>query len=284
MKKHIDLHSHTIYSDGGDTPESLVRAMHMSGVEIMALTDHDTLAGYARAKIEADLYGFRIIPGVEISTNRYHILGLNVDPNESTLQSLLKRSRIYQEGECQQRIDILAKLGMPITFEKLKNLYPESRIGKWNVIMSILADSECREFLSKNNNLVLTPRESFEYYIGKSGIAAKIKHPETIHSLDAIEAIHNAGGIAIIAHPFKQVKDIGREMGKLVQKGIDGVEIQPNYGVQNEPFREYAIRNELMMTYGSDFHGAGYNRALLGKRENGVEANVFEEMMNKWRK
>ena len=145
MKQHIDLHSHTFYSDGSDTPESLVRAMHMSGVDVMALTDHDTLAGYERARAESDRYGFRIIPGVEISTTRYHILGLNVNPAHRGLQKLLERSQRLQEGECQQRIDILAKLGMPITFEKLRREYPESRLGKWNLIMAALGDPECRE-------------------------------------------------------------------------------------------------------------------------------------------
>ncbi|MEK6825192.1 MAG: PHP domain-containing protein [Nanoarchaeota archaeon] len=283
MKQYIDLHSHTIYSDGSDTPESLVRAMHMSGVNVMALTDHDTLAGYSRAKAEADLYGFRILPGIEISTTRYHILGLNVNPNHIGLQKLLQRSQEYQIEECHQRIDILAKQGMPLTFEKLIRLYPESRLGKWNVIMAAMADPECREYILEQNGDMMSPRESFEFYLGKKGIAARIEHRETIHSKEAIDAIHEAGGIAIIAHPFKEVKDIEKELRRLREEGIDGLEIQPNYGEQNESFREYSLKHGLMMTYGSDFHGAGYNRALLGKRENGIELEVFESMLNKWR-
>lgn len=257
--------------------------MHMSGVDIMALTDHDTLAGYARAKIEADKYGFRIIPGVEISTTRYHILGLNVKPDHRGLQELLERSQKYQEGECQQRIDILAKHGMPLTFEKLRKECPDARLGKWNIIMTVLADSDCREYLLQRQGSMLTPRESFEYYLGKGGIAAKIHYPTTIHAAEAIETIHAAGGIAIVAHPFKQVKDFGGELARLVKRGIDGLEVQPNYGIQNEPFRVYAEQENLMITYGSDFHGAGYNRPLLGQTENEVETKVFEEMINKWR-
>ena len=284
QEKHIDFHSHTVYSDGSDTPENLIRAMHMSGVDIAAVTDHDTLASYPRAKKEAERYGFSIIPGVEITTTRYHILGLNVDVNNADLQNLLSLSRELQIEDCRRRIDKLTVHGAPITLNKLQETYPDARVGTWNITMTMLADAPCRDYLARMHGRVPTPREVHNFYLGKAGIGAKVKRDETIHSKEAIASIHEAGGIAIVAHPFNQVQDIEKELGRLCEKGLDGLEIQPNYGMQNEPFSTYALQHNLMMTYGSDFHGAGYTRQLLGRRENCLENQVLEEMLAKWKK
>ena len=113
-------------------------------------------------------------------------------------------------------------------------------------------------------------------------IMAHVEHDEDVHSKEAIDTIHAAGGIAIVAHPFKQVKDFEKEMASLVRKGIDGLEIQPNYGTKNDPFRAYAEKHGLMMTYGSDFHGAGYDRPLLGRGKQNALTNL-DEMLAKWR-
>jgi len=284
-KEYIDLHSHTIYSDGSDTPESLMRAMHMSGVNLAAVTDHDTLASYPRAKAEADHYGFRIIPGVEISTTRYHILGLNVNPEHKKLLALLEHSQRLQVDQCRQRIDNLAAHGVPITLDKLRALYPDARLGTWNITMTMLGDVPCREYLTRMHGYLPVPREVHDYYLRNGGIGAKTKKNESIRSKEAIAAIHDAGGIAIVAHPFKEVKDIEQELGRLRVKGIDGLEIQLNFGDNNEPFRQYALEHGWTMTYGSDFHGAGYDRALLGRRENinAIDCEQLEKMLIAWK-
>ncbi|PIN93744.1 hypothetical protein COU54_01795 [Candidatus Pacearchaeota archaeon CG10_big_fil_rev_8_21_14_0_10_31_24] len=290
--KHVDLHTHTIYSDGTDSPESLVRAMIVSGVEAMALTDHDTMAGYDEALKEAKKWNLELIPGVEVSTHHYHILGLNVDPENQEFRKFLDEVQRRQKEVCVERIGILNNYGVPITVEKLEKAYPLSRLGKWNVINTMIQDPECASYLSKEKYKIdpagnPTPETILRYFVGTKGIAGKISKNRDFSSRESIAQIHNAGGIAIVAHAFKQIKrwddreSVYFVLGKLKERNIDGVEIQPNYGEKNNLIRDYALENGLMMTYGSDFHGAGGTRQLLGRRENQVED--LEKMLNKWR-
>ncbi|GEM_PF-932975 len=268
--QYVDLHMHTFYSDGTDDPTSLVRASKMKGIDVMAITDHDILlcTAYDDAKREADKWNIKIIPGVEVSTERYHILGLNVDPFKLEFQRLLWDIRTNQRELCHQRIEVLKKHGVPISYEKLERNFPESRLGKWNIFMTMVRDEECSEYLARNHKN-LDHETLFRHYI--VNIAKKLPGVPEVTSRDAIEAIHNAGGIAVIAHPFKEVENIEEELGKLRGEGIDGLEIQPNYGDKNIPFREYAEQNGMIMTYGSDWHGPAFPRPLLGRGENYVE-------------
>lgn len=259
----VDLHSHTIYSDGSDTPETLIRAAAIKGTEVFALTDHDTMRGYLEAKVEAEKWGMRLIPGVEVTTSKYHILGLGVQYENQAFQAFLAHSQRIQENNCQQRLEKLAGAGVPITLEKLKHYFPSSRLGKWNIILAMCLDPACKNYLAEQLP-GRTPTEVFAHYLKGSGVAAKIKRDETVRSGEAIDAIHAAGGIAILAHPFLDVQTM-KELDKLRANSIDGLEIQPNYGEKNNPFRAYALEYGWKITYGSDFHGPAYTRKLLGR-------------------
>lgn len=272
--KYVDLHSHTIYSDGSDTPETLLRAVALKGTDVFALTDHDTMAGYIEAKKEADKWGVRLISGVEVSTSKYHILGLNVNPDDEGFQKFLLYSQEIQKDVCRKRIEKIATSGVPITLDKLLKTFPKSRVGKYNILMTMLLDEECRDYLAERHS-GKSPDEIFGFYLRSNGIAGKVNKDEVIHSAEAIEQIHLAGGIAIIAHPFKEVTDIENELGKLRRKGIDGLEIQPNYGEKNIPFLEYADKNGMKITYGSDFHGPAFPRKLLGREYSNL-LNIVE--------
>ena len=267
--EYIDLHMHTFYSDGTDDPKALVRSARLNGIDVMAITDHDIMTGYFDAKPEADKWGIKLIPGVEISTEKYHILGLNVNPSNENLQNFLAKVRSFQEATCIGRIEILARHGIPISLDKLKNSFPNSRLGKYNVFMTMMQDEECRNYLHKNHPNE-SPYEIFGIYLKKDGIAGTFNEKYDVPPREAIKAIHGAGGIAIIAHPFKNVDDMS-EMDVLVNLGLDGVEIQPNYGDKNIPYRKYALENNLLMTYGSDFHGPSMPRPLLKRGENKVD-------------
>ena len=267
-KQYVDLHMHTFYSDGTDDPRSLVRASKMKGIDVMAITDHDIMSAYFEAIKEAEKWNIKLIPGVEISTEKYHILGLNVEPYNLGFQIFLGNIRQNQRELCDQRIEVLSDYGVPISYEKLEKHFPDSRLGKWNVFMTMVRDPECSEYLRTKHNGE-SYEELFGYYI--KNIAGKVPGVPEVASRDAIEQIHNVGGIAVIAHPFKEVRNIEKELGKLRSEGIDGLEIQPNYGDKNIPFREYAMQHGMIMTYGSDWHGPTFPRPLLGKGENYVE-------------
>jgi predicted metal-dependent phosphoesterase TrpH len=278
--KYIDLHMHTFYSDGTDSPETLVRAARLRGTEVMTISDHDTMKGYELGLKEANKWGITLIPGVEVSTELYHILGLGVNPYDLGFKEFLDRVQNIQKQTSGKRIEALANSGIPITLEKLEKYFPESRLGKYNVFMTMLLDPECRNFLEREYPGA-SPNELFRKHLKNKGMSTKINIDGEITAKEAIEQIHSAGGIAVIAHPFKQVRDIEKELGELRSYLIDGLEIQPNYGNKNIPFREYAEKHGMKMTYGSDYHGPAFDRPLLG-RERGVAVDLEELLKGTW--
>ena len=286
MKKYIDFHTHTIYSDGADNPASLVRNSRLKGIDILAITDHDNLAGFEEAKAEADIWNMQIIPGAEISTEIYHILALNVNPKDKEFETFLERVRAYQTEVCQRRIDLLSNNGIPMTLAKLKHHFPKSRLGQLNLHMTMLKDPECNTLLKKRHP-TLSPSEIKNFYFRGNGIAAKIGGDSGyVSSKEAIDAIHRAGGIAVLAHPFHEIKeDIPETLDGLMNEGLDAIEVQPFYGEKNKPFIKYATQREIPMTYGSDFHGAYSPRPLMGRHEMGnhLEEAQLETLLNKWK-
>lgn len=277
-ERYVDLHMHTFYSDGTDDPKSLVRASKLKGIEVMAITDHDILSGYFDALEEAKRWNIKLIPGVEISTDKYHILGLNVDPYDKVFEEFLEKVRHLQKDNSAKRIKILQKHGVPISLDKLERTFPKSRLGKYNVLMAMVQDPGCTDYFAKAHP-GLSPDELFRIYLKNGGIAAKVPDKIEVDSKEAIEAIHKARGVAIIAHPFKNV-DFMEELDKLRSYGLDGLEIQPNYGGRNDEFREYAVEHDLLLSYGSDFHGPSINRTLLGRGENLIDT---ERLLNRYK-
>ncbi len=279
-KKYIDFHSHTKFSDGVDDPKTLVRSMKLRGIDVMAITDHDNLLGYFQAVDEAKKWNIELIPGTEVSTTLFHILGLNVDPYNEDFNNFLAKIRDLQAKTSEKRIHLLQNYGFPISMEKLTSAFPESRLGKYNVFMKMLTDPECYEIMEKELP-DSTVDQKYERYFGKNGVANDIKRKEA-HAKEAIAQIHNAGGIAIVAHPFKQVKH-AKDLDALVKYGLDGIEIQPFYGDKNIQFREYAKEKNLLTTFGSDYHGAAFFRPLMGRGENHKTKDELEEMLNKYK-
>ncbi|HME86971.1 MAG TPA: PHP domain-containing protein [Candidatus Nanoarchaeia archaeon] len=266
---YVDLHSHTIYSDGDLTPEEVLRRMKEKGIEAGAITDHDAMGGYFKAKEEAKQLGIRLIPGVEVTSPDYHILGLGIDDESEQFKKFLAHSRHVQEDVCARRIERLQEIGMPITLEKVRALYPEARLGKLNILGTMFADPACKEYLQEHTP-TLTKEESFKYYLKRQAKIPWIKGA-AIDDEIIIREIHAAGGIAVIAHPFKDVKDM-KELELLVEKGLDGIEMQPNYGDRNIPFVDFAREKNLLITYGSDYHGDWKKtRPLLGRGINQMD-------------
>jgi len=274
----VDLHTHTIYSDGIDDPMTLVIAAKLKGIDALAITDHDIMDGYLGAIAEAEKWGLRLIPGVEVSTEKYHILGLNVDPGDKKFQRFLKLVRSYQKETAGKRIEVLQDLGVPITMEKLEMAFPESRLGRYNVFMTMVMDKECREYFRKQNGGV-SPDEIYTMFFRKNERVKNVERKD-VKPEEAIRQIHEAGGIAVIAHPFKNIDNI-MEMDALVEAGLDGVEMQPKH-FHGEDYLEYAKKKELMITYGSDYHGASHDRPLLGIGHNYIEWDRLEDMLNRY--
>jgi len=266
--KYIDLHMHTKYSDGQLDPTQIIKISTMKGIDVMAIADHDHTRGYFEAYKTAEQYGVKLLPAAEITTQNYHLLALNFNPENSKLQKFLKHSRDIQYTRCKTRVDILQKSGLPITMEKIRSEYPDSRIGKGNIKEIFYKDKECREYIQEKHS-ELSPERLFKYYLGKKGIAGDLKPRIGVDPKEAIDIVHEAGGIIGIAHPPKDIKRM-KELEILVEQGIDFLEVQPLFKEKYpyHKFETFAKENNLPISYGSDYHGPATQRELLSKGEN----------------
>jgi len=265
-KKYIDFHMHTEFSDGVSTPEHLARVAALNELDIIALTDHDKIDGYERCSREGEKWGLKVIPGVEVSTDKYHILGLGIDTNSDRLRKFLAYSAAQQREVTIKRVDFLAKQGIPITLQKLEEAFSYSRLGKCNLYMAMLQDIECRKFF-ENRGEKLTDA-LYKQCLKNGKEEEPVDKNTSVTPAIAIQEIHEAGGLAIIAHPFKDVKDM-TEMDELRKLGLDGLEIQLNYNGRNEPFRKYAEEHGLLITFGSDYHAGLFGRTMFDGKSDG---------------
>lgn len=271
--KYIDLHMHTTYSDGVNSPEDIVRFNALAGIDIMTVSDHDSTRGYARACVEAEKWGIKVIPGVELTTEKYHILGLGFDMANKEFQKYVNYSGDLQNRNSRLRAEMLAEHGVPISYEKMFKMFPQTRLGKFNFGLFGLRDPECREYVWQKYGK-LNAREVMHKWLGRDGIAKDIDR-RNADPEETIKAIKKAGGIAMIAHPSKDIDDMS-EMDRLLSYGLDGLEVQPNFIETYPSFYKYAGEHGLLITYGSDYHGPGLPRYLLGR---GI--NVMSEELEK---
>lgn len=273
--KYFDFHNHTTYSDGISPPEVIIKNAKLNKLDYVAITDHDKVDGVKEAIRMGKLWDIEVIPGIEISTTKYHILGLNIDYRNKNFQEFVRYSALEQEQVCNARIKMLNYRGIPMTLEKIKNYFPKSRLGRINLFMAILQDRECKEFFEKKKMKI-----DYEKY--KSLILTKkgkeiVDKFTTITPERAIKEIHAVGGLAFIAHPFKEIEKM-EEMDRLVNYDIDGLEIQPRVNGKNERFRQYAREKNLLVTYGSDFHGGISGRQMLSREENIISRELEERL------
>jgi predicted metal-dependent phosphoesterase TrpH len=264
-QRYIDFHTHTFYSDGIGTPDFNVRLARLSALDYLAITDHDKIDGYYEAKATGEKWQLQVIPGVEVSTDKYHILGLGINPEDIGFLEFLAKSAEQQRKVCEARMAFLQGKGIPITLEKLLRRFPDSRLGKMNILYTMVEDRECQEYFMRTygrlpNNILY--KQILKTQGEKEGGKEVVDKDTSITAKIAIEAIHSAGGLAFIAHPYFEVKSM-EEMDVLLEYGLDGLEIQPKDNGRNEPFREYAKQHNLLVTYGSDWHGGIFGRMML---------------------
>jgi len=250
MKK-IDLHIHTTYSDGYYSPQDILILAKNKKLSTISITDHDTIDVYLKDNIieKAKELELEIIPGVEISTehndSEIHILGYNFDIYNKKLNDVLNFIITERVNRVKRIIKKLNSNGIDITFEELEKLHKSTTYGRPHV-----ADMMIRKGYIKNIY------EAFTYHIGINCYAYEKK----IHISPkiAIDIIHEAGGIAIMAHPNKTNEEI---LNYLINSGIDGFEIiHPSHtnSIKNN-LKKLVDYYFLLETGGSDFHGGNKN-------------------------
>ena len=264
----VDLHTHSDFSDGTCTPEEVVHAALRRGVQVLALTDHDTTDGVARAAALAQERKLHFVVGVEISTRDHdhlHFTGYNIDVNNTEFQTFLADNRTARRGRIEQVIVQLQNAGVEITNED---------------VFSRAANTVSRAHVAdalRAKGFALSRHAAFRKYLleGQPGYVPAIG----VSAVEAIRQIKRAGGLAVIAHPGLVSEHW--DFPAWVEAGLDGIEVF-------YPAHSFAMRQELLYladryglfaTAGSDFHGAKGGRTTAPGMQ--LPKNHYDRLLSK---
>lgn len=243
-----DLHLHSTASDGRLDPAGLVHYAAGRGVEVMALTDHDTLEGLAPAAEAARGYpALTFIPGVEISTEgaerEVHVLGYFMDAARPELEEALRRSRESRFTRACLILDRLAELGLPLDWERVQQIAGEGSIGRPHIAQAML-----------ERDYVASLSEAFGKYIGRGGDAYVER--DKMSPGEAVRLVAGSGGLPFLAHPIN-IAGLETLVAELQKVGLAGIEAY--YGSYSADAVSYlaslASRYGLIASGGSDWHG-----------------------------
>ncbi|HYR51831.1 MAG TPA: PHP domain-containing protein [Candidatus Dormibacteraeota bacterium] len=251
----IDLHMHSNASDGSFAPEEVARMAAGNGVEVFALTDHDTLDGLPAAAACAARFGIRLIPGVELSVSEegmdVHLLAYGFDESDPPLTAAVRR---YREGRRERARKILMRLkglGIRIGIEDVEEIASGGALGRPHVAEALLRAGHVESF-----------NEAFQRYLGHHAPAYVPKPKVTLE--EATSIVRDAGGVTILAHPGTLNRD--HLIPAWARRGLDGIEVwHSKHDVASiERYRGYAQLHGLLMTGGSDYHGERTPGVVIG--------------------
>ena len=250
----VDLHTHSTASDGTLPPEQVVEAAQRCGLKALALTDHDTIAGVPAARAAGERLGIRVISGVELSAfhddHEVHLLALHLSQLD-TLEKRLAELRAMRFARAEKIVEKLNALGIPIMLEEVLLQADGGAVGRPHVARALVARGVVHDF-----------RDAFMTYLGNNGSAFVQKEKLSVE--DAIAIAHEAGALAIWAHPA----DGGRRdrLEPLIAAGLDGIEIRhPGHsGEDIKRLQALADFFGLVPSGGSDWHGATEGPRRLG--------------------
>jgi hypothetical protein len=243
----IDLHSHSIASDGELPPAEVARLARDAGISVWALCDHDTLAGLAEAGAAAARLGLRLVPGIELSAyldgKEVHVLGHFLDPAHAALRAFEDRLAEHRRGRMSQIVERLRALAVNVTEADVERWSGGKTLGRPHVARAVL-----------EAGYVATVKEAFDRFLGEGKPAYVPRYRLQVQ--DAVKLVRAAGGTATIAHPA--VSRLGaRELGQLRAAGVDGVEVHHSDHDLGTRERLLRLAEDLAMvpTAGSDYHG-----------------------------
>jgi len=269
MRTFVDLHTHSNASDGRSTPTEVIALAEGMQLAAMAITDHDTTAGLAEARSAAeDFADLQFVPGIELSakfsSGTLHILGLGIDEKAPDLHAL---TRDLVEARNQRNPQIIARLqelAMDIEFSEVLAVMSGSPTSVKDRVVGRMHIAEAL----RRKGYVHSTAEAFKRYLGDTGSAFVDK--ERLTPREVIDPIHQAGGVAILAHPvhlaYENSAQLTLMIRRLVDAGIDGLEVvHPDHSpFQTRECLQLARRLGLMVTGGSDYHGQAKPHVRLG--------------------
>lgn len=245
----IDLHVHSTASDGKLSPSEVVCLALRRGLRLLALTDHDTLAGVAEAQRAAHGANLEVVAGVEINAENkggtLHILGYYVDIENALLQERLRAMREARVRRARQTVERLREMGMRLEMEEVEHLAGGDSIGRPHLARALLG-----------RGYVATLQEAFRI-LGRDG-PAHVPRPR-LSPVEAVRAILGAGGLPVLAHPAHSGAAALSRIAELVDYGLRGLEV---YYPRHSPadvkmLRALCRKHRLLATGGTDFHGPG---------------------------
>ncbi len=262
-RKYADLHCHTLASDGTLTPAELVKHADEIGLAYVAITDHDTVDGIKEAADAAKNLEVKVIPGIEIATHytdkketEIHIVGLFIDPENKTLNDMLKSVVESRDKRNHNMVNKLCDLGLKIDYDELIAISGGKIISRAHY---------ARLLVSKG--YVSDMYEAFSKYIGdgkKGFIKRTLPQPK-----EAIETIIAAGGVPILAHPTlydMNYSQIRKMVDEFMSYGLKGIETMYSTYTpdQEREITKIAKEKRLLPSGGSDFHGTNKKGIFLG--------------------
>ena len=251
----VDLHSHSTASDGSSTPAEVISAAVAAGLTAIALTDHDSVSGVPEATAAGARLGIRVIAGTELSAHddagrEVHLLGLHL-ASLAPLEEALVKLRGVRLARAEEIVRKLNALGVAVRMDKVLEEAQGGALGRPHVARALIA-----------GGFVYNSREAFDRYLGNARPAYVDKARLAV--ADAIRLVHDADGIAVLAHPGPDGK---RERLEWFQRlGLDGVEVRhPSHSAEDETrLRELTTTLGLLPSGGSDWHGAQAGQRVLG--------------------
>ena len=275
----IDLHTHSTRSDGLDSPSDLIANAAKAGVDVIALTDHDTVSGWDEARGKAFELGLGFVPGIEVTSvsdiERFgrtirisvHLLAYLPDPDHKALEIVLDDTVATREARGRAIVEKLAEQ-IPITWEMvLDHLDKGATIGRPAIADTLVT-----------MGLVPDRSAAFDYYLSTDG-PFYVSH-STVSTLEAIGLIRQAGGVPVIAHPLKGVgPDTDPEdlpiahFEEMIANGLQGVEVYHRDVRETARawLHELAAKHDLIITGSSDYHGVSGKPNQLGENTTSLE-------------
>ena len=253
--KFADLHLHTCFSDGTFSPEELVGHGRRLGFAALALTDHDSVEGCMRMAAACTAAAIDFIPGTELTAEHddteIHLLGYFVDTHNEKFLSDIGRFQSVRQDRIREMVSRLNSLNVPLQVESVFALANCKSPGRPHVARALV-----------KAGLVGSLDEAFERFLKKNRPAWVPK--AKMSALQAVELIHQAGGLAVMAHPgLNRTDDV---IPVLVEAGLDGIECfhTKHSTVTSERYLEMADQYHLLITGGSDCHGFSKGKPLIG--------------------
>lgn len=265
MPARYDLHTHSVRSDGTTTPAAIAEEAASIGLAGFALTDHDTVEGWAEAREAAARVGIDFLPGMEVTTKHdwrsTHLLAYGIEPDSQELTAALTRVRESREWRAREMVSRLA-VNFDIDWHSVIAEGEDRTIGRPHIADALVAAG---------------------YYPDRGAAFAEVLHPRSsyyvptyaIETVDAIRMVRDAGGVAVLAHPaagrMTRSVDIAA-LEEFVAAGLWGIELDhpENRDDWIAPLTAFAKSNGLHITGASDYHGAGKDNRL-GERTSSLE-------------